>query len=295
MKKNILFVINPIAGGRSKDRIHNMIDKELDHAVFDHEYAYSESVDHARKLSRSATYLGFDIVAAVGGDGTVNEVARGITSLAPEHKAVMAIVPFGSGNGLARYLNIPMNAGRSLRLINTLHTRRIDTGLMNGRLFVNVAGMGFDAHISHEFAKGKKRGLGGYAQATLKELSAYRPERYQIAANGHTQETEAFILSIANATQYGNNAYVAPLADASDGKLDICILKPFPLFRFPGVILRSLNGSIHHSPYLETFPERQIIIQRPSEGPVHLDGEPMIMGKELKIEVQPSSLEVMVP
>lgn len=296
LQKNLLFVINPIAGGREKRHLHRIIERWLDHSLFHHEFAYTESVDHARKLSRSAAYLGFDIVAAVGGDGTVNEVARGILERAGQgQQAVLAIVPFGSGNGLARHLRIPMDPAAAVRMINSLHTTRIDAGMMNGFPFFCVAGTGFDAHISHIFAINRKRGFSGYIKSALREICRYRPACYDIAVDGETARESAFLISIANASQYGNNAYIAPGASTSDGALDVCILKPFPFYRYPEMAFRLMTGRIGRSRFMRLVRGSRVFINREDEGPVHLDGEPHNMGKVLDIRVIPSSLVVVVP
>lgn len=295
MKKNLLFVINPVAGGREKKQIHRLIDRKLDHSLFEHEFAYTESVDHARRLSKSAAYLGFDVVAAVGGDGTVNEVARGILEMQPESRAALAIIPFGSGNGLARHLKIPVKPAAALGILNRMNVSRMDTGLMNGRPFFCAAGTGFDAHISHEFARSEKRGFAGYIKAALQELRSYKPREYMVRV-GETQLRErAFLISVANASQYGNNARIAPAADTSDGLLDVCVLRAFPFHRFPEMAFRLMSGSIGRSSYMRILKGSDIVIEREGDDPVHLDGEPGQMGKRLEIGVVPLSLPVLVP
>lgn len=307
--KNLLFVINPIAGGREKRHLHRVIERELDHSLFHHEFAYTESEDHARRLSMSAAYLGFDVVAAVGGDGTVNEVARGILQRRGQASAggqtagaetagdqpVMAIIPSGSGNGLARHLGIPMQAAAAVRLINRLHTTRIDAGTMNELPFFCVAGVGFDAHISQVFAQDQKRGFSGYVRSALREIRIYEPARYEVESDGKIIQEKAFLVSIANASQYGNNAYIAPGASTSDGLLDVCILRPFPFYRYPEMALRLMTRRIRHSRYLRMIRGSEITILREKEGPVHLDGEPRHMGNRLDIRVIPSSIPVIVP
>ena len=293
-KSNLLFVINPIAGGKEKQHLQSVIERELNHSLFHYEFAYTESVDHARKLSSSAAYLGFDIVAAVGGDGTVNEVARGILERRDE-EATLAIIPSGSGNGLARHLRIPMQTSAAVRLINELKTTRADVGLMNDIPFFCVAGIGFDAHISQLFAHSKTRGFLGYVMSALRELRLYQPGIYEVRAAGQTIRERAFLISIANSSQYGNDAYIAPDASITDGLLDVCILSPFPYYRYPEMALRLMTGRIADSRYMKIVRTGEASILREEEGIVHLDGEPKQMGRQLDIRVIPSSISIVVP
>lgn len=297
--KKILFVINPIAGGKEKKHLRRIIERELDRTFFRYEMIDTEGEDHARRLSRAAAGRGFDVVAAVGGDGTVNEAARGILEEKEEirsgHRVALAIIPAGSGNGLARHLGIPMRAAAAIRLVNQLKTKYIDAGSMNGLPFFCVAGTGFDAYISRVFAKRDKRGFSGYIRSALREIRKYRAAVYEVETGEDTLRRNAFLISIANASQYGNNAYIAPAADISDGLLDVCILAPFPLYRYPEMAIRLMTGRIRGSRYMETFRSRGITIWRENGGPVHLDGEPRHMDRRLAISVLPSVIPVVVP
>ncbi|SMO54854.1 lipid kinase, YegS/Rv2252/BmrU family [Solitalea koreensis] len=286
-----MFVINPISGGRSKHRVESSIIEKLDHSIYEYEMAYSNAVDHARKLSKSAAYLGFDVVVAVGGDGTVNEVARGLLSI--NSHAALGVIPFGSGNGLARHLGIPMDIEKAIEVLNKHDLISIDTAVMNEEPFFNVAGTGFDAHISFLFANDKKRGLWGYAKAVLNEFANYKPQKYAISIDGKLLERNAFMLSIANSSQFGNNAHIAPHASLVDGVLDIAIVKPFPLYQFPVLAFRLLARNVDKSDYVEIIKGSEIKIKRLEAGPIHLDGEPREMGAELEIKVRPGTLNVL--
>lgn len=293
MKKNILFVINPISGGKNKQRVEPLILKHLDKKLFDIEFAYSNAVDHARKLSKSAAYLGFDYVVAVGGDGTVNEVAKGIASIGSS--AAIGIIPFGSGNGLARYLNIPMNVTDAIKSINTAVVTTIDSVKFNDETFFNMAGMGFDAHISHLFAMDKKRGLQGYAKMVLNEVSTYQSSMYKITVDGKVHQEDALMISFANSTQFGNNFHIAPNANARDGILDITIVKKFPLYMFPFFSFKMITKSLKESKFIKMYKGKEILVERLQDGPAHIDGEPKLYGKNIVISVQPASLRVLSP
>lgn len=291
MRKNILFVINPIAGGKAKKHIPDLIDAHLDHEVYDYEVVFSDSVDHARKLSKSAAYLGYDVVVAVGGDGTVNETACGILN----GDASMGVIPLGSGNGLARFMKIPLKSEEAIHAINAGRVTTIDSATMNGMPFFNMAGVGFDAHISMEFASLESRGFSGYIKTTLREIRSYKPQDYVLTIDGQRYERKAFLISIANSSQWGNDAHIAPHADVQDGLLDVCIVRPFPMILFPMLGVRLMNKTADKSPYVEIIKGKDILIERAGEGAIHLDGEPRIMGNSLHIQVNPLSLKMITP
>nr|WP_294897285.1 YegS/Rv2252/BmrU family lipid kinase [uncultured Pedobacter sp.] len=290
MKQRILFIVNPISGGLNKVFIPNLIDKNLDHQKFDAKIIYTTHPEHAKHLAEEAIAAHVAIVVAVGGDGTINEVAGVLESSGK----TMAIVPSGSGNGLARTLGIPLNNADAIAKINELRTTKIDVGLLNNKKFFNMAGMGFDAHISAHFANSVKRGFVGYIKSTLQEVASYKPQQYTIVINGKPIKTEAFMLSLANSSQYGNNAHISPTASTQDGLLDICIIKPFPLRIFPVLGYRMFAKSAAGSKYVSIIKASKFEIHRDAEGPVHVDGEPFLMGKTLDVGIKPLALKIIV-
>jgi diacylglycerol kinase family enzyme len=205
----------------------------------------------------------------------------------------MGIVPFGSGNGLARSLNIPMNEIKAIKRLNDLKFKAIDSGLFNGRKFFNIAGVGFDALISARFAENVKRGFWGYLKTIFFEISAYKVQNYKIEIDGQLIEREAFMISLANSSQFGNNAHIAPFASLTDGFLDICIVKPFPIYKAFFLGLRMFTKSTHKCNFVEILSARNIKITRENAYEVHLDGEPIKMGLELNISIKPLSLIVL--
>lgn len=290
MKKKIVFIVNPISGGRSKLFIPALIDKYLDHSKFNASIVFSERVGHAFILAKEALAQNADVVTSVGGDGTINEVA---SAMALSGK-IMGVVPCGSGNGLARTLKIPLNHIKAIQRINNLETLSIDYGVLNGKKFFNMAGLGFDAHISALFAKDKNRGLKGYIKSTFKEINQYKPENYRLEIDGKVFEQEAFMLSIANSSQYGNNVHISPSALLTDGFLDVCLVSSFHKYNLPNLGFRMLTKTIQNSKYVTIIKAKQAIIKRETHGPVHLDGEPFIMAKEIDISVKPLSLSLIV-
>ena len=290
-KTNIIFIINPISGGKDKTKIPEVIDRYLDKAKFNANFRFTEYPGHAAEIAAEAGLKNFEVVIAVGGDGTINEVS---TQVLKQGK-ILGILPFGSGNGLSRYLKIPMNTIKALEVINGMHVKRIDTANFNGMPYFNMAGMGFDAHISALFAANKKRGLSGYVKTGLKELLNYKAQHYKIRVDGRVLERDAFVVSIANSSQYGNNTYISPEASITDGLLDVCIIKAFPLIKLPKLAYQMIRGNTHKSSMVEIIRGRKVEISRSTEAAIHIDGEPHMMGKEIDIYIVPRSLNIITP
>jgi YegS/Rv2252/BmrU family lipid kinase len=233
----------------------------------------------------------FDVVVAIGGDGTINEVARGLMY----SKTALGIVPMGSGNGLARHLHIPINFKKAIETLKTGKTKLIDAGRINGRTFFVTAGVGFDALIGSLFNKKGKRGLFNYVELSTKKLLQYTPRDYRIEIDGQRFDRKAYLVTIANASQWGNNAYIAPLAHVSDGWLDVVILNEYAIINAPLVLTGLFAKSLHKVWSAETFKGKHIRIIRTKDEYVHFDGESAIMGKEIDVKVLPAVLKVIVP
>lgn len=264
-----------------------LIEKNLDSNLFEHTIAVTSHAFHGHKLAKNGVGQ-YDYIIAVGGDGTVNEIASAIAGT----NTIFGIIPFGSGNGLARFLDLPMGTGEAISALNKQNVATIDGARLNRQWFFNMAGMGFDAHIAEVFSHDKKRGFGAYIKSSIKEIINYKSEIYQITIDGVHYERKAFMLSLANSSQYGNNAHVSPLASVQDGLLDVCIIKPFPLYKFPAMGWRMFNKTADKSKYVEIIRGKHILINRPENGPVHLDGEPHIMGPEAEINIVPGALRI---
>lgn len=287
-KSNILFIINPISGGKQKLKIPALIDRYIDRDQFNHNFSFTEYVGHASEIAEEAASRNFDVIVAVGGDGTINEVAAKVL----QHNKVLGIIPFGSGNGLARFLNIPLQSSEAIKLINRGRVRKIDTGRFNDKPFFNMAGMGFDAHISSVFASDTSRGLSGYLRLGLKEVMTYKPQTYKIWIDGKEYVREAVVLSIANSSQYGNNAHIAAGASVTDGLLDVCIIKAFPLYKLPLLAYEFWFAKTDQSEMVEIIKGKQIRIQRLQDDAIHIDGEPFFMGKVINVDIRPLSLNI---
>lgn len=289
-KKSICFIVNPISGIGRQKVIEKLIDEQLDRSLFDYEIAYTKAAKHAIELSAEAAARNTDIVVAVGGDGSVNETAKGLVGT----KTAMAIIPTGSGNGLARHLKIPLDLKKAMQVINTGKEVRIDSIRMNDEVFVNVAGIGFDAHIGWEFARFGKRGFSSYLKVISREFPKYKAQDFELVIDGKIIKKNAYLISFANGSQWGNNAYIAPTADISDGIMDIAILRDFKLLNGLAIGYRLFKKTLHKSSYLEIIKTKEIIVKQ--QGVIaHIDGEPIEIGNELKIKVNPLSLKVIVP
>ncbi|MCU4177395.1 diacylglycerol/lipid kinase family protein [Carboxylicivirga sp. N1Y90] len=290
MKKRILFLINPISGIGKQRTVEQLVEKEIDSDNLDVEIQYTEYQGHAHELASEAVGK-FDVVVAVGGDGTVNEVGSALINTS----VAMAIIPTGSGNGLARYLDIPLRINRAIQVINLMNFKKIDTLSVNGRVSLNVAGIGFDAFISHRFANIKERGPIAYMKMIPKEFANYSSLTYTITIDDEVYQLPAFLLSFANSSQWGNDVHIAPQAKIDDGLIDVCIIKEFPKFAAPALLISLLDQSLDQRPYDVITQARKIIIECEENMLGHLDGEPLDLGNKAEIKIKPLSLKVVIP
>lgn len=282
--------MNPISGTASKANIPKLIEETLDKGLFDYELRLTERAGHAAEIAAEAQREGVDIVVAIGGDGTVNEVARAIV----DSKTALGIVPCGSGNGLARHLMLPMNAKKAIEIINRCEIHELDYGIINGHPFFCTCGMGFDAFVSQKFAEAGKRGPITYVENVLREGLKYKPETYEIRDETGTMRAKAFLISCANASQYGNNAYIAPQASMSDGLLDVIIMEPFDMLDAPQISLDMFNKTLDKNSKIKTFKCRQLHIHRKQPGVIHFDGDPTMADADVDIELKAKGIRVVV-
>ncbi|MEP2772800.1 MAG: diacylglycerol kinase family protein [Fulvivirga sp.] len=293
-KRKLLFIINPNSGTRRKNRIPDLIEKLIDKSANDYEIVFTTKPKEATAIS-AARKGDFDTIVAVGGDGTINEVARPIIN----SDTALGIIPMGSGNGLARHLGIPLNVKKAIKLLNKAHVSSIDTIKLNDLAFLNVAGVGFDAHIANAFATSKKRGFITYAKLTLGELRRFKYTGCKLRIDGVEQiENTPFIVSVANSTQYGNNAKIAPQAHITDGLMDICVLQKIPFWYYPMLAVRLFSGTLSKSKYYSCKQGKEVFISfqkgnKPQ--PIHLDGDPFVVKNEIKLTINPLSLKVALP
>ncbi len=290
MKKKIVFIMNPISGTGSKASIPQLIDSTLDKNLFDYEIKTTEHAGHASEIASEAKDKGIDIVVAVGGDGTVNEVARAIV----HSGTALGILPCGSGNGLARHLMLPMNLKKSIEIINQCEIHDLDYGVINGYPFFCTCGMGFDAFVSMKFAESGKRGPISYVENVLREGLKYKPETYTLEDETGTKQYKAFLISCANASQYGNNAYIAPQASMRDGLMDVIIMEPFDVIEAPQVSFDMFNKTLDKHSKIKTFRCKKLHISRTSPGVIHYDGDPVMTGAEIEVHLEEKGVKMIV-
>jgi YegS/Rv2252/BmrU family lipid kinase len=287
-KKNIHFIINPVSGTGKQENILKKIEKEIDAQIFDTHIHYTERENQATEIAKKLCSNGTNIIVAVGGDGTVNEVSQALVN----STCILGIIPTGSGNGLARHLGIPQNVTKALRLLNTLNARKIDSCTANGEFFINVSGIGYDGHIAHCFAKGKKRGMKTYVKLILSEWWTYSAKKYQIEVDGKPVfKGKAVLISFANGTQFGNNIIISPESIEDDGIIELCILKPFRFYEIPHLLLALATRRLHLNKRMEVIKCSQAVIKS-KNAKIHLDGEPKVLGDCLELKVQPKSINV---
>jgi YegS/Rv2252/BmrU family lipid kinase len=289
-KLTITFIVNPISGTRKKDSIPDLIGSVLDTNKFDSEIVFTEYAGHAAEIARTCVEHHVDVCVAVGGDGTVNEVARSLVHT----PTALGIIPCGSGHGLARHLCLPMDARNAVEIINKAVIESFDYGLINDMPFFCTCGMGFDAFISLKFAEAGKRGPITYVENVLKEGLKYKPETYIIEDESGTQRHKAFLIACANAAQYGNNAYIAPGASMKDGMMDVIIMEPFDALDAPTIAYDLFSKTLTQNSKIKTFRAKKIHVHRSAPGAIHFDGDPMITGTDIDIEMQPLGLRSIV-
>lgn len=282
--------MNPISGTSNKNSIAPLINNYIDGDKFDWQISVTEYAGHAEELAKRSVQDGIDICVAVGGDGTVNEVGRALA----HSKTALAIIPCGSGNGLARHLMIPLNIRKAIEIINVCQIRSLDYGVINGYPFFCTCGMGFDACISHKFAEAGKRGPITYVQKVLEEGLKYQPETYEISDENGSATYKAFLVSCANASQYGNNCYIAPQASMSDGLMDVIIMEPFDLLEAPQISIDMFNKTLDQSSKIKTFKTKRLFIHRKKSGMIHFDGDPVMTDADVEVKLIEKGINIIV-
>lgn len=290
-KKRIIFVVNPISGTNGKEAILRLIENLLDHSRYEYTIRKTQYAGHATEIAAQAVDDQADMVVAIGGDGTINEIGKALI----QSQTALGIIPCGSGNGLARHLRIPLDPKKAIHILNTGITQNIDYGIIDGHPFFCTCGVGFDAFVSLKFADSGRRGLLTYLENTLHESLTYRPETYEIENSTGTVRYKAFLIACANASQYGNNAYIAPQASLTDGMMDITILEPFTVLDVPSLSFQLFNKTIDQNSRIKTMRDDRIVIHRTEEGVFHFDGDPAMGGKDLEVRIVHQGLKVIAP
>jgi len=284
-----IFLVNARSGVRRRHGIEALIHDTCAH--LEHEIVACGAKDELDEIVARAERDGVDVVYAVGGDGTVHETAKRLIGRA----LALGVVPTGSGNGFARQIGLPMNLRASMQSCRGGRIVTIDTARVNGMPFLATMGVGFDAAIAEAFANAGTRGLRTYVRAGLREFRRFRAESYDITIDGATRTRRAFVVEVANAAHYGNNARIAPPASLQDGVLDVVIVDEVNILQAAALVPRLFRGTIDKSRHVTIAQGTRIEIRRPAAGPAQLDGEPVSLPARLSIEIVPQSLRVLVP
>jgi len=293
MKRRFLFIINPITGRYGVDRLRHACSVLLSKDDFNWEIISTTHAGHAEELAFTKSQ-DFEAIIAVGGDGTVNEVANGLLN----SSTPMGIIPNGSGNGLARHLTYSMILEKAITQITEAQANKIDILKVNGRSSFNISGIGFDAHVASLFQKSKKRGLISYILISAKEFLKYNHPKLVIKTDAQTIISEkTFSLTLANASQLGNNAVVARYADLTDGQMDLCLIRAYPWWYLPIATFKLFTQKLHRSRFFTGGRFRKVVVEIPGKEKVivQVDGEPLLMSNPVEFKIVPQALNVLVP
>lgn len=287
------FILNPRSGRQGRASLIPHLQDLIAARSLDARLSVTEGPGHATILARDAVRSGCSRVVAVGGDGTVNEVAQALRN----EPAALAIVPVGSGNGLARHLRLPVRASAALELAISAGGRvaAIDTGTVNGRPFFNAAGLGLDAEVSRRFNALTRRGLPAYLRTGLAAFAKQRPEKCRVTSGGRTDTWDALLITVANSEQYGNGAVIAPGAKVDDGLLDLIAVGPVGPVAAAFLAVRLFLGTFDRSTRVRRLQGTRFEIERAAPGAVHTDGETHGAPAALEFAVHPRSLRVLLP
>ncbi len=289
--KKILFIVNPISGTQKQKRIEKWIEEGLDKSKFMSSIIHTTHAGHATDLSKKAVEDGVDIIVAIGGDGTVNEVGQTLIG----SSTALGIIPTGSGNGLARHLKIPFNFTKAINVINKGNVRKIDTATVNDKVFLSVAGIGYDAFVARKFSKAARRGFISYFRIITAEYPKYTSKKYELEIDGKKITRRAMLVTFANSNQFGSNASIDPMARIDDGYIDVCIVRRIPLLLIPFYVPLLFTKSFHKTHYIEIIKAKEVRIVRKKGKTIHFDGDPFKMSKTLDMKINPLSLNIIVP
>lgn len=289
-KQKVRFIINPFSGLSRKKNVPAIIKKHINKQKFDFDIAFTKAVGHAIDLAKEAVEQNYDIVVAVGGDGSVNEVATALIDTTVK----LGILPGGSGNGFAMHLGLGRNIKRAVQILNNSKSIIIDTCLLNGRPFVNLGGTGFDALVAHKAKQSTLRGLYAYTKFALLEAWSYPIEKYTLNIDNQEIIQECLVIEVANAQMFGYNFVIAPQAKLDDGILDVLLVKKVPKWRYLFSLWRFFNASFHKSSLVTSYAGKDVKISGKKPMPVHIDGEGYYLEEDLHFTIKPLSLNVLV-
>ena len=290
-KRVILFIINPISGIGKQKNIEELIRDNIDASSYEYQVKFTKGPGHGTELAKEAVASGVDVVVAIGGDGTVNEIGQALVG----SSTALGIIPTGSGNGLARHLKIPFQFKKAIEVINRCKIRKIDTATINDQVFLSIAGVGYDAFVAKKFADAPKRGFFTYFRIVSNEYSQYRPRKYILEVDGRIIKRRALSITFANSNQFGNNTSIDHNAKLDDGLIDVCVVRRVPLWLVPLYVPALFFKTFHKTQYMEIIRAKKAVVTRKKGKTIHLDGDPSQTGKVLEMRVNPLSLNIIVP
>jgi YegS/Rv2252/BmrU family lipid kinase len=289
--EKMLLIINPISGTTSKSGLAERIVEKLGAHDIRVDIANTTCRGDATRLSHGGIAAGYDAILACGGDGTVNETARALANSG----VTMGIIPAGSGNGLARHIGIPIDPILSLDVIIAHHINDCDYGTVNDLPFFCTFGVGFDAAVSDRFAASGQRGKISYIRSAFEEFINFKCDRYTLTVDGKVITDDAFLIACCNASQYGNNAYIAPQASIKDGELDLILIRKASILQRAMLGIDLISGTIDQNKLLETMRVQNVVIERSAPGSAHIDGEPVQLGERLEVQCHHAALRLFTP
>jgi len=290
-KKHLVFIVNPKSGVEREKIIKSAIETTLDHEQYTHEIVHTEYAKHGIELAKQAAAQGAFAVVAVGGDGSVNDIANGLSGT----NTALAIIPKGSGNGTARTLGIPLEIHAALKVINRGNSINMDIAFANDRLFISNAGVAFDALIAKKFAKSVRRGIVMYSWLVTKYMWLYNERTFDILVDGKPLKERAFIACVCNMQQFGYNFKIAPQANWTDGLFDVIIIKRFPKILGGMLVLRAMTGTITKSPYVKFMRAKEVTISNPILKLMQTDGDAHDCEPTIHFKLKPGAQKVIVP
>lgn len=299
MKRNLIYLINPISGTRDKSSLKEEIEKQTAIANIPFKILETNAAGDYTELKLIISAEGITDIIVCGGDGTINQVAFALQGI----DVNIGIIPMGSGNGLAMTAGIPKNTSDALQIIFNGRSDFIDSFYINDQFSCMLCGLGFDAQVAHDFAKQKKRGLATYIRQTIKNFFIAPAYPFIIKDNATEIKTEAFFISIANSNQFGNNVRIAPRASLSDGLLDIVVVNKMSKMKMIYSLLVQLKlGQVvpvaekkFHQKDIHYFQTRKLTIQNPGNAPLHIDGDPCISAEKFEIKIIEKAFRLLQP
>lgn len=299
MDRNILFLVNPISGTRTKEKIIAFISEKLDAAKISFSIDYTNATGNYQILKEQIVAKRITDIVIVGGDGSVNQVVRAFAEL----RLRFGILPVGSGNGLSRAAGIPTKIKKALQVIIDGNTMLVDAFTINDKFSCMLSGLGFDAQVAHNFARKAKRGLFNYTKESLLHFFKAQPYGFEIKLPEFSFFTDAFLISICNSNQFGNNVTIAPQAKLNDGLLDVIVVQKMHKVKLPYAILKQLSGNNKMQQLVEDMEHKNIVyFQTPSLeinntqlAPLHIDGEAVATDQRIGIKVLPNYFTLFVP